>query len=52
MVFLLLVAGHETTVNLIGGGVLALLENPDQLKRLGAEPSWKARKGRCAGGRV
>ena len=27
MVFLLLIAGHETTVNLISGGVLVLLEN-------------------------
>jgi len=34
MVFLLLIAGHETTVNLISGGVLALLENPDQMKKL------------------
>jgi cytochrome P450 PksS len=39
MVFLLLIAGHETTVNLIGSGVLALLENPLQLERLRAEPA-------------
>jgi cytochrome P450 PksS len=38
MVFLLLLAGHETTVNLLGNGVLALLDNRDQLERLRADP--------------
>jgi cytochrome P450 len=39
MAFLLLVAGHETTVNLIGSGMLALLLNPGELDRLRADPS-------------
>ncbi|MGY1632153.1 cytochrome P450 [Geodermatophilus sp. SYSU D01186] len=39
MTFLLLIAGYVTTVNLIGNGTLALLRAPDQLARLGADPS-------------
>jgi cytochrome P450 len=39
MVMLLLVAGHETTVNLIGNGTLALLENPNQMEKLRNDPA-------------
>lgn len=38
MIFLLIVAGYETTVHLIGNAVQTLLTHPDQLARLKAQP--------------
>jgi cytochrome P450 len=39
MAFLLMLAGHETTVNLLASGMLALLLNPAELGRLRADPA-------------
>ncbi|XHU13133.1 cytochrome P450 [Amycolatopsis sp. WGS_07] len=39
MAFLLLIAGHETTVNLIANATFALLRAPEQLEKLRADPS-------------
>jgi cytochrome P450 len=39
MAFLLLIAGHETTANMISLGTVALLEHPEQLEVVKADPS-------------
>jgi cytochrome P450 len=41
-VMLLYIAGHETTVNLIGNGLTLLLRFPEQLDRLRADPALDA----------
>src|SRR2546427_231362 len=43
MLLLLLVGGHETTVNLIGNGLLALLRNPGQAEILSSEDGSEKR---------
>ena len=51
-VFLMYLAGHVTTVNLVGNGVVALLTHPEQLAKLQADPSWPRTwsRRRCATG--
>lgn len=39
MIFLLLIAGHETTVNLIANSTLALMQHPEQFAQLKANPA-------------
>jgi cytochrome P450 len=39
MIFLLIIAGHQTTIHLIGNGTLALLENRAEMEKLCAQPS-------------
>ena len=39
MIVLLLIAGHETTVNLIGNGMLALMEHPESMEQLRNDPN-------------
>jgi cytochrome P450 len=41
-IVLLFIAGHETTVNLIGNGMQALLAHPDQMQRWREDPSLDA----------
>lgn len=52
MAFLLLIAGHETTVNLIASGYLELLRHPDRLDLLRRDPALLGTAvGLLAGGR-
>ena len=42
MIFLLMLAGHDTTANLIGSSAVALMEHPDQAARWRDEPELSA----------
>lgn len=39
MIYLLMLAGHDTTANLIGSSAVSLMEHPDQAERLRADPA-------------
>ena len=39
MIFLLMLAGHDTTANLIGSSAVALMEHPDEAERWRSDPS-------------
>ena len=39
MIFLVMLAGHDTTANLIGSSAVALIEHPEEAERLRAEPA-------------
>ena len=41
-ILLLLIAGHETTANLLGNGLIALLDQPDRLAELRRDPALDA----------
>ena len=40
MIVLLIIAGHETTVNLLGNAMLALFHHPEKLDELKDHPEW------------
>ena len=49
--FLLVVAGNETTRNATSGGLLAFIENPEQFRRLKSDPTLiKSRSRKSCGG--
>ena len=48
MVAMLIFAGHETTTNLLGNGMLALLSHPAQLAELRSQPELMPLRRRAA----